>query len=167
MAATTMEKITSLAKKLQSKAAGHEHLHHLTFQQGEMFGWDYTACAITYNPGEPKANAYLLHEFGHALLGHANYSYDIELLKMERAAWDEALSLADEYDAAIDEVLIDDALDSYRDWLHARSLCPTCTATGVQTALSSYACIACGANWRVNDARQCALRRYPTKKRPV
>lgn len=162
-----MEKITSLAKKLQSKAAEHEHLHHLTLQQGEMFGWDHTACAITYNPREPQASAYLLHEFGHALLGHASYSYDIDLLKMERAAWDEALGLADEYDVAIDEVLIEDTLDTYRDWLHARSVCPACTATGVQTALSSYACIACGANWRVNDARQCALRRYPTKKRPV
>ena len=162
-----MEKITSLAKKLQNKAAGHKHLRHLTLQQGEMFGWDHTACVITYNPADPSAPAYLLHEFGHAILEHASYSYDIDLLKMERSAWDVALSIAKQYQVVISQELVDDALDSYRDWLHSRSLCPICSATGVQSGPISYACMACGANWHVNDARKCALRRYLDKKRPL
>ena len=166
MDATTMEKITSLAKKLQSKAARSTHLHHLTLRQGEMFGWDHTACAITYNAAAPHAAAYLLHELGHALLKHTGYRYDIELLKMERAAWDKAITVASEYGVAIHEDVIEDALDSYRDWLHNRSLCPACGATGMQTAPGSYTCVACNTSWRVNEARTCALRRYRTKKRP-
>ena len=153
-----MEKITSLAKKLQSKAARHSNLQHLTLTQGEMFSWDHTACAITYNPTADNAAAYLLHEYGHATLGHAGYQRDIDLLKMERAAWDVALDIAAELSLSIDDDLIEDALDSYRDWLHARSLCPTCGATGVQAAPSGYRCLACSATWQVNDARsRCRL----------
>ena len=160
-----MEEITSLARKVKSKATKLKHLHHLTLHQGEMFGWDDTACAITYNPSAPDAAAYLLHEFGHAALRHTGYKYDIDLIKMERAAWDKALAMASQYKVSINEGLIEDALDSYRDWLHNRSLCPACNATGVQTN-NSYRCISCGASWRANDARTCALRRYHTKKRP-
>lgn len=155
-----MQKITSLAKKLANDLTKKPGLAHLTLQQGEMFGWDHTACTITYRVDEPHAIAYLLHECGHALLGHAEYKRDIELLPMERAAWDEALVLAAQYTLAIDTDLIEDALDTYRDWLHARSLCPTCEATGIQTAPQTYTCLACHHKWRVNEARSCALRRY-------
>ena len=165
MVATIMEKITSLVKKLQRKATEYPHLQHLTLQQGEMFGWNHTACVITYDMHTPNAAAYLLHEFGHATLSHTNYQHDIELLKMERAAWDQAAIIAAEYDIGIEEARIEEALDSYRDWLHSRSLCPECSATGVQTGHNNYACISCGGCWRVNDARTCALRRY-SKKRP-
>lgn len=155
-----MEKITSLAKKLANDLAKQPGLAHLTLQQGEMFGWDHTACAISYQPNEPHAAAYLLHECGHALLGHAAYKRDIELIAMERAAWDEALVLAPRYGITVDEELVEDALDTYRDWLHARSLCPHCSATGVQTAAHVYSCLACHHKWQVNEARSCALRRY-------
>ena len=82
------------------------------------------------------------------------------------AAWDKALQLAPEYDVAITDELIEESLDTYRDWLHSRSLCPHCNATGVQTATRHYQCLACHHAWRVNEARTCALRRYETKKRP-
>ncbi len=163
-----MEKITSLAAKLQRDARRQPHLAHLILKQGELFGWDHTACAITYHPGAPDAQLYLLHEFGHALLGHRTYTRDIDLVTMERAAWERAGELATSYDITLSDELIEQALDSYRDWLHARSLCPTCGATGVQVATGTYHCLACHRDWRVNEARRCGLRRYNvTKKRPL
>ena len=162
-----MEKIFSLTKKLSKDLASRPELTHLTFTRGEMFSWDHTACAITYDPSEPEAAAYLLHEAAHALLGHNTYRRDIELLDMERAAWQMAIEIAPTYDVAIDPDLTEDALDTYRDWLHARSLCPRCGATGIQTHhAAAYQCLACHHTWKVNEARSCALRRYDTKKRP-
>jgi hypothetical protein len=69
-------------------------------------------------------------------------------------------TLAPRYRVAYDDNLIEDALDTYREWLHARSLCPTCGLTGLQTKTSTYVCMNCRCSWRPNDARQCALRRY-------
>ena len=79
---------------------------------------------------------------------------------MERQAWDKAIDLADTYDAHIDDSIIETTLDSYRDWLHARSTCPTCSATGLQVKNRTYNCPVCHGQWRVNEARICALRRY-------
>lgn len=165
MANTTMEKITSIAKKLKNNASGIPHLANLTLSQGEIFSWSHTARAITYDVHMSHADAYLLHEYGHALLVHASYTHDIDLLKMERAAWDKALEIAPMYGVSIDDDLVEDALDTYRDWLHDRSLCPTCGATGLQIESHTYRCFACFTTWSVNEARGCTLRRY-TKKRP-
>lgn len=166
MVVTIMEKIFSLTKKLSRDLADRPGLTHLTFKKGEMFSWDHTACAITYNSSLPDASSYLLHEAAHAILGHASYRRDIELIAMERAAWQAAIELAPAYDISIDPELIEDSLDTYRDWLHARSLCPQCSATGIQVRRFDYQCLACHHTWRVNEARSCALRRYGAKKRP-
>ena len=127
-----MEKITWLLPKLCAKAADIPHLQHLTITPGEVFCWNHTACAITYDASAQYAEAQLLHEFGHALLNHRQYLRDIELLAMERAAWDKAIILAHEFNIQIHEDYIEETLDTYRDWLHARSLCPRCAATGVR-----------------------------------
>ena len=161
-----MEKIISLATKLKNSVSGIPHLTHLTLKKGEMFGWDHTACAITYDIHAEHASAYLLHEFGHALLNHREYTSDIELIRMERAAWDEAMKIAAAQSITIEDDTVEDSLDTYRDWLHSRTLCPACAATGIQTERRTYRCLACGHTWRVNEARTCALRRYSTKKRP-
>lgn len=155
-----MEEITSLVKTLKSSAQAIDHLKRLTFKKGETFGWSHTACAITYAPAAPHSDIYLLHEFGHALYNHKSYSSDVELLHIERKAWDAAQTLGKEYDIQIDEQIIEDAMDSYRDWLHSRSRCPACEATGVQVKPYEYACLACRTTWKVNEARTCALRRY-------
>jgi DnaJ-class molecular chaperone len=55
-------------------------------------------------------------------------------------------------------------MNSYRDWLHARSTCPVCQATGMETKKSIYTCPACRHQWRVNEARICSLRRYHIQK---
>lgn len=162
-----MEKITFLVKNLKSSAASKPQLRSLTLKKGELFSWNHTACAITYNPGAENAEAYLLHEFSHALLGHKEYAKDIELLKMERAAWDKAIEIAGTFNVNIDEDLIESALDTYRDWLHSRSTCPSCGATSIETDKQQYECIACHTTWYANEARDCSLRRYTTKKHLV
>jgi hypothetical protein len=85
----------------------------------------------------------------------------MELIKMERDAWEYARSeLSQAYSTGIDEETIEMAMDSYRDWLHARSACTICSSTGIQVAVSTYRCLACGTSWKANEARLCALRRY-------
>jgi len=159
-----METITSLVKNLKSSALSEPHLQSLTLKKGELFSWNHTACVITYSPKAKSADAYLLHEFSHALLQHQEYARDIDLLKMERAAWDKAITIASNFHVTIDDNLIESALDTYRDWLHERSICPTCNATGIEASKQQYECVSCHTTWRANEARDCSLRRYTTKK---
>lgn len=158
-----MEQITSLSERIQSNFS---NLASISLVQGDVFSWNPQTKTITYVSTDEALESSLLHEYGHALLGHTDYSYDIDLLKMERAAWDQALRIAKQIDLTIDSDNIEDHLDTYRDWLHARSLCPRCSSTGLQVATHQYTCPACSHAWTVNDARTCALRRYNTKKRP-
>jgi len=166
MAATTMEKITLLAHTLQSSGILETPQGTITLEAGAGFSWRYETRVVTYSSSDPYAEVLLLHEVGHALLNHQEYDHDIHLLEMERAAWDKAQSLATLFGLVIDSKMVEGALDTYRDWLHARSLCPQCSSTGVQTAPNMYTCLACHHTWRVNEARTCQLRRYDTKKRP-
>lgn len=158
-----MAEITSLIKELLASTTRDISLAHLTVTPGEVFSWNYTACAIKYSENMPHAKAYLLHEFGHALLHHTTYTHDVDLIRMERAAWDKALQLAKNYHITISNDTIEKSIDTYRDWLHSRSLCPQCSSTGIQLAPFSYACLACHSHWCVNEARTCALRRYVKK----
>lgn len=138
----------------------------VTFTIGDSFHWHPETRVITYL-ADSDDPASLLHEVAHAHLDHQDFSRDIKLLEMERDAWQyAATTLAPRYDLAVDPDFIDEALDTYRDWLHARSTCPTCKATGMQIKQRAYRCVACRSEWTVNDARQHALRRHLTKKHP-
>lgn len=148
-----MPSITSLVKRLRAD------FRQFRFVQGDTFLWSHSDNTIYYEPGESDGSL-LLHELAHAILGHADYKRDIELLSMERMAWDKVKELAPAYNIAIDDDFIQDNLDTYRDWLHARSTCPNCRATGLQIKKQVFNCPACQNEWRVNEARTCALRRY-------
>lgn len=138
----------------------------ITFATGERFHWHPDTRVITYVEAS-EDSASLLHEVAHALLGHQDFSRDVALLGMERDAWYYATAiLAPRYQLTIEPDAVDEALDTYRDWLHARSTCPVCKATGVQIKQRTYRCLACRSEWIVNDARQHALRRHLTKKYP-
>ena len=126
------------------------------FKEAAHFAWSAEKQTIFWSSSDP---AHLLHELGHALLGHAAFTHDIELLAMERDAWQKARELANHYGIAISADAIEDDLDTYREWLHARSSCPVCEVNGIQTAEHLYECIMCGAKWHVNDARICSLKR--------
>jgi len=161
MDATTTHSMPLLIQQLK---ANHPDL---TFTEADSFSWAPHKQTIYYNSTLPHAEALLLHELSHALLGHRAYRRDVELIAMETAAWKKAAEYAKEY--AVEQVATDldgndevtqDHLDTYRDWLHARSTCPECSANGYQTEVLQYSCPACTHTWRVNEARLCALRRY-------
>ena len=134
----------------------------IKFLKSDIFRWSPIERAVYYANQDDTLS--LLHEVAHATLGHADYRRDVELLQIERQAWDTTTGdLAKRYNITVSEDEIENMLDTYRDWLHDRSLCPTCQATGLQTSKNSYLCLACTAQWRVNEARTCALRRYKTK----
>lgn len=129
----------------------------LTFSAASDDHWD-GASGVYYGPdSEP---CHLLHELAHALLGHKSYGLDIDLLRLERAAWDHARRvLAPRYGLTISIDDAEDSLDTYRDWLHNRSLCPDCGLSGLQNLDRTYACVLCRTRWHANDAKTCALRR--------
>lgn len=129
----------------------------LTFTEGEHFLWSPDTKTVEYQASADPG--LLLHEVAHALLEHSSYERDVQLLAMERSAWEEAQKLAGTYDITITSDIIEDHLDTYRDWLHARSTCPNCTATGYQSGTKTYSCPACSQEWHVNEARLCGLRR--------
>lgn len=137
----------------------------INFIEADDFKWSAKKQTVYFNFTLPHAEIFCLHEVSHALLGHETYTRDIDLLKMERDAWDYARQkLATKYKVKINEDIVQDNLDTYRDWLHARSSCPNCKATGIQTKILSYRCIACRQTWRVNEARICSLKRYSNQK---
>lgn len=155
MDATTMAETDLLLAKLRSD------FPDLTFSVDSTFRWSPEEQTIYV--GKLKSNrdnATLLHELGHAMAGHTDFEHDIDLIKMEREAWTKAQAVAPTYDVTIDEDDIEAALDTYRDWLDARSRCPNCSQTGVQEKADIYNCLICRVGWRVNDARQCGLKRY-------
>lgn len=98
---------------------------------------------IVIGPSEPFVRLLTLHEVGHAICGHRRFRMDVERLKMENQAWDEARKLAISYGVAVDENLIQGELDTYRDWLHQKSRCPKCGLTRFQTPDSRYHCPRC------------------------
>ena len=85
----------------------------------------------------------LLHELGHALLKHRNFPTDAERVKMERAAWERARELCTECSVDYEEEWVEEHLDTYRDWLHQKSLCPVCGLTRYQTMDGEYHCSFC------------------------
>ena len=134
------------------------------FVDSDIYSWSPQTNTVFLNVNSTDHEE-LLHEVAHGLLGHQTFKRDIELLAMERDAWNYAQNnLALKYlSRRIDDSIIQESLDSYRDWLHARSMCPSCRASGLQIAKNTYRCLACTTTWKVNDARNCAIRRYTIK----
>lgn len=130
----------------------------LTFQIGQRFLWSSKQQIITYKEGLDRSKTQvwsLLHEVGHGLLKHRDFGSDFELLQLEVAAWQKAKQLAKRYGYQIDEGHIEDCLDSYRDWLYARSTCPSCTSCSLQIDQRRYQCFNCNTVWRVSASRLC------------
>ena len=95
----------------------------------------------------------LLHELAHGVLAHNTYSTDFELLKLESQAWQKAVEIGKNYGVNIDEEHIQMCLDTYRDWLHRRSACPTCSLRSPQINSSTYRCLNCKTEWQVKSDR--------------
>lgn len=153
-----MQSTISILKQLKSD------FPQFSFKKGEKFLWSSSDNTIYYGSIAHSQLIFTLHELSHALLGHSNYNQDIQLITMERQAWDHTKGLAKKYGIKVSDDIIQSTLDSYRDWLHSRSKCPNCSATGVQVDKNGYKCLACTNKWRVNEARTCALKRYNINK---
>lgn len=127
---------------------------NLVFTVGEAYCWSPKRNEIFYASSDSQADiAGLLHETGHARLGHNGFTSDLELLRKEVDAWQEALSLAKEYNLKIDQQHIQDCLDTYRDWVFHRSRCPQCLASGFQQQAKRYICLNCSTTWNVTSSR--------------
>lgn len=126
-----------------------------TIVKGSQEHWSPKKNTITFNPGQtPERIRFgILHELAHALLEHKNYSSDFELLKMESEAWHLAAKIGLKYGVTISEDHIQNCLDTYRDWLHRRSQCPTCDMHVLQDSSTVYKCFNCGTNWKVSSGR--------------
>lgn len=143
-------------------AADHPHLQ---FIESAHFSWHAGKKHVSFKKAgaDVRHNMWaLLHELGHALLGHTDYRHDIELVQLEVAAWDRARALAEHYGLAIEEDYIQDCLDTYRDWLHLRATCPTCFARSLQTSDRHYRCFNCQTEWQVSRSRLCRPYRLQT-----
>jgi hypothetical protein len=132
---------------------------HLTFVAAKSFYWCPESAEVFYDAFkeyQDSSSWSLLHETSHAILEHTSYKADLELLQLEVAAWGHALKLAADYNVKIDLEYIQDCLDTYRDWLYRRSLCPGCGAQCIQTDKSSfYRCFNCHTKWHVSPSRFC------------
>ena len=158
MDVTTMHSTTSIISQLKNSHP------EISFEPGDDFYWSPSDRTIFFDKNNPDQTILLLHEIGHALLGHSTFGTDIELLAMERQAWDKSVEVAKEFEIEIPDDFIQMNLDGYRNWLHSRSTCPNCTAIGFQIKKLQYTCPSCNYNWTVNEARTCALRRYNKKR---
>jgi predicted RNA-binding Zn-ribbon protein involved in translation (DUF1610 family) len=125
------------------------------FMPGTQEHWSPRTNTITYSESEPAEELRygLLHELAHAVLGHDTYNSDFELLKLEVQAWDLAAKIGKKYGVKLDDDHIQDCLDTYRDWLHRRSQCPSCGVHVLQKDLNSYQCFNCGTAWQVSQRR--------------
>ena len=151
-----MPSTTSILSSLKNKYP------QFSFKQSDDFSWSFIDKTIFFDIKSDNLSILLIHELSHALLGHDQYENDIQLIIMERQAWDYAIKLAATFNIEIPDNIIQSNLDSYRNWLHKRSTCPKCHTTGVQSH-DIYKCLACNHHWRVNQAKKCSLRRYDVK----
>ncbi len=150
-----MPATSSLIKKLAAK------FPYLTFSEGAYAHWTPTERVVYYNSNEPHAEWVILHETAHGILDHHTYSRDIELIKLERQAWDYAAeTLAPLFGIPIDNEFIEAQLDTYRDWLHIKSTCPSCQSNGIEQTKQQYLCPHCGQTWQTNTGINVGIRRF-------
>lgn len=139
-----------------------QHFPDISFAKGKTFCWSPRKQIVYYDPyhiDSDQGILALLHEIGHARLGHSNYQLDIELLNMEVAAWLEARTYARKLMIDIDENHIEDCLETYRVWLYKRSRCPECSNTSIQQGQSNYRCFLCNTTWQVAQTKTTQPRR--------
>lgn len=131
-------------------------LANIQFISDNKFCYSAKTKSISYNQkllNTTTGQYALLHECGHAILNHHDYLSDFDLLKMEVLAWQVAQELANNFKMTINNNHIQDCLDSYRDWLHQRSICPNCHQNGYSTQKNRYNCLNCDYSWLLSDAR--------------
>lgn len=153
MAVTVSSAKTSKAKLFITRL--RRDFPELAFKAGAQDHWSPKSNTITYKLGASLRELQygVLHELAHAQLGHLNYHNDFELVKLESSAWQLAAKIGKKYGVKISHEHIQDCLDTYRDWLHARSRCPTCGVHVLQKDPHHYRCFNCQTEWSVTSGR--------------
>ena len=149
--------MTIQSKTLELLTSSHPDIQ---FVPGASYHWSPANKIVYYTENDESVEGVwaLLHETSHGLLGHAKYRSDFELLLLEVAAWEHAKLLATNLSVDTGNAYnehMEDCLDSYRNWLHKRSLCPDCSLSSVQIDASTYSCIFCHKRWKVTAERFC------------
>jgi hypothetical protein len=124
----------------------------ITFEAADTFCWSPQKNTVFFDPiaVKNKRGLYqLLHEVGHAICGHVSYRSGVALIQMESEAWEAAKKISANYNIRIPEEHIEKCLDSYRDWLHLRSACPSCSSISIEVDENQYRCFNCSQAWRV------------------
>lgn len=107
---------------------------NLSFKFGRRFAFK-PPKTISIGPDEgPYTPQLLFHELGHALSKEYAYSTKVERLRIESIAWQTGKAAYQEHQQALnlpswDDDFAEDNLDTYRDWLHQKSICRTCGLT--------------------------------------
>ena len=130
-----------------------QYFPDLSFMPERFFSWSPQEKTIYFDPHRLRSNTgkiALLHEIGHARLGHTLYKYDIQLLNMELDAWDFVREHAGRYGLEVDEAHITECIASYDTWLQKRATCPACTNFSLQAGRDNYRCFMCNSRWSVN-----------------
>lgn len=116
----------------------------IRFVTGERFIFRPPRTVVVPKNADSEADALrLLHEVGHALSRRWSFDTEVERLKIEVIAWAKARELAPLYGVTADDELIESELDSYRDFLHQKSRCPSCGLTRFQTPDGVFHCPKC------------------------
>ncbi len=113
-----------------------------TFRPGKKFSFR-PPKSIHYLEDNDNFRFLLLHELAHALLGHFSFSTSLERLKIERDAWEKTRSLCAEYKIPFDESLAEAELNTYRDWVHQKTLCKCCGLSCLELNSESLYCPFC------------------------
>ena len=138
----------------------------LRFVADNAYYWSPADTTVHYNEERLDSETglwSLLHEVAHGVLGHTTYGTDYQLLAYEVEAWEKAIELGKIMSLSISNDHVEECLDSYREWLYARSTCPTCRLNSLQTEVNTYRCLNCDCVWRVSPSRFC--RPYRTKSK--
>ncbi|MBQ6130088.1 hypothetical protein IJI72_00065 [Candidatus Saccharibacteria bacterium] len=85
----------------------------------------------------------LLHETAHALLNHYSFDTSLERLTIERDAWEKTRSLCKKFAQPFDEDFAEANLNTYRDWLHQKTLCKVCGLTCLEVSSTTLFCPFC------------------------
>ena len=103
-----MAKTSSLVAKLQ------KDFPTISFEQSEDFYWSPTVSTVHFGPiRTPEDTLTLLHEVAHAHLGHSHFNRDLDLIHIEREAWDHVRDvLGPRYSIQATEDDIEDMLDT-------------------------------------------------------
>ncbi len=113
-----------------------------TFRPGRKFLF-HPPKSIRYLESDENFRFLLLHELSHALLGHFSFNRSLERLQIERDAWAKTRELCSLHSVTFNEELAETELNTYRDWVHQKTLCKHCGLSCLEVSSESLYCPFC------------------------